>query len=66
LDLTWLFLLLCPYTLMYFYLFDITKWSHVKVNSLWLIGFIVIFGGWLLINYYIPNPSPFPALFKSA
>lgn len=65
-DLTWLFLLLCPYMLLYFYLFDITNWSHWKINSLWLMGLIVILTGWLVLNHYIPNPSPFPALLKSA
>jgi hypothetical protein len=28
-------------------------------------GLILIYAGWLLVNYYFPNPSPFPALFKS-
>lgn len=64
-DLTWLFLLLCPYTLLYFYLFDITSWPNGKVNLLWFMGLILIYAGWLLVNFYFPNPSPFPALFKS-
>lgn len=65
-DITWLFLLLCPYMLLYFYLFDITNWSYRKINYLWLLGLVIIFTGWLVVNYYIPDPSPFPALFKAA
>lgn len=64
-DLTWLFLLLCPYTLVYFYMFDITKWSRWKINALWFFGVVVILAGWFMVNYYFPHPSPFPALFKS-
>lgn len=65
-DLTWLFLLLCPYMLLYFYLFDITNWSYRKINYLWLLGLVIILTGWLVVNYYVPDPSPFPALFKVA
>lgn len=64
-DLTWLFLILCPYMLLYFYFNDVTNWAKWKITVSWLLGLVIILTGWFLINYYIPNPPPFPApLFK--
>jgi len=66
-DLTWLFLILCPYMLLYFYFSDVTHWAKWKITVSWLLGLIIIIAGWFLINYFIPDPLPFPApLFKAA
>ncbi|MFZ5591385.1 MAG: hypothetical protein ACOY81_06230 [Bacillota bacterium] len=62
-DITWLFLFLCPYMLLYFYLIDFTDWAHWKIAFFWTCGLVLIFAGWLAINYYNPQPPAFPQLF---
>lgn len=64
-DLTWLFFILCPYMLIYFYFCDFTNWAHWKITIFWLIGMVVIILLWFLINYLNPNPLRFPEPFIS-
>lgn len=66
-DLTWLFLILCPYMLLYFYLCDYTEMTQYKINIYWSLGLLIIVLAWLLINALFPNPLPFPApLFRTS
>ena len=60
-DLTWLFLILCPYMLLYLYLYDLTSWINWKITTSWLLGLTLILAAWFLINYFNPNPAPFPS-----
>lgn len=62
-DITWLFLVLSPYMLLYFYLTDYTSWSQRKIILFWTCGFLVIVGVFWLINYLNPIHPPFPKLF---
>lgn len=62
-DLTWLFFILCPYMLIYFYFCDFTSWAHWKITIFWLLGLATIVLLWFLINYLNPNPAPFPSPF---
>lgn len=50
-DLAWLFFILCPYMLVYFYLCDFTNWAHWKIAVFWTAGLMVIVAAWALANY---------------
>ncbi|HHW44094.1 hypothetical protein GFC01_15290 [Desulfofundulus thermobenzoicus] len=62
-DITWLFLVLCPYMLLYFYLWDFTAWDHRKIALTWVIGLVVLILFWALADYFNPSHPPFPGLF---
>lgn len=62
-DITWLFLVLCPYMLVYFYLWDFTSWPQWKIALIWVSGLMLIIVTWLIITYLNPSSAPFPALF---
>jgi len=62
-DITWLFLVLCPYMLVYFYFWDFTSWAHWKIVVCWTGGLALLIGLWLLLNYLNPCHPPFPGLF---
>ncbi|MCL6634303.1 MAG: hypothetical protein K6T29_00830 [Peptococcaceae bacterium] len=62
-DLTWLFFILCPYMLIYFYFCDFTNWAHWKITIFWTLGLVIIVLSWFLINYLNPHPYQFPAPF---
>ncbi len=62
-DITWLFLVLCPYMLLYFYLTDYTSWSQRRIVLVWAGGFLLILSLFLLIDYLNPVHPPFPRLF---
>lgn len=59
-DLTWLFFILCPYMLIYFYFCDFTNWAHWKIGVFWLLGLVAIVLLWSFINYLNPKPFRFP------
>lgn len=60
-DLTWLFFILCPYMLIYFYFCDFTNWAHWKITIFWLLGLATIVFAWSFIGYMNPTHAPFPA-----
>jgi len=62
-DLTWLVLILCPYMLLYFYLWDFTNWEHKRIVIFWSIGLVIIISVYLIIDYVNPDHPPFPGLF---
>ncbi|MDK2888387.1 MAG: hypothetical protein PWP72_1265 [Thermoanaerobacter sp.] len=62
-DITWLFLVLCPYMLLYFYLWDFTTWNHRKIVIFWVLGLVILVGAYSLINYLNPVHPAFPGLF---
>lgn len=62
-DITWLFLVLCPYMLLYFYLTDYTSWTQRRIVLVWTGGFLFLLALFWLINYLRPEHPPFPGLF---
>jgi len=62
-DPTWLFFILCPYMLVYFYLCDFTNWAHWKVALFWTAGLVAILLLWGGVSYLYPSQGPFPAPF---
>ncbi|SHJ57437.1 hypothetical protein SAMN02745219_02858 [Desulfofundulus thermosubterraneus DSM 16057] len=62
-DITWLFLFLCPYMLLYFYLWDFTTWNHRKIVIFWVAGLFILIGIYSLINFLNPIHPAFPGLF---
>ncbi|MDQ0285874.1 hypothetical protein J2Z49_000979 [Desulfofundulus luciae] len=62
-DITWLFLFLCPYMLLYFYLWDFTTWNRRKIVIFWVAGLFILIGIYSLINYFNPVHPVFPGLF---
>ncbi|WP_151191881.1 hypothetical protein [Desulfotomaculum copahuensis] len=61
-DITWLFLILCPYMLLYFYFWDFTAWNHWKIATFWICGLFLLVSAWLLVNYFNPGHPSFPGL----
>lgn len=62
-DLVWLFFILCPYMLVYFYFCDFTGWANWKIAIFWTIGLLIIVLIWFVFNYFYGNRGPFPAPF---